>query len=257
MFIFADMRKFVLTLVLTVLPLICSADGAKLYTKRARVEDFTSKTTKVVLAGDALMQTAIREEVSTRWYISPFEFCTPDDYEKHKNSTTFYFLRPVVAGGIIHLCITKGGKTNDENILKRGFDVISIPMATAGQPTSRELLYIGAYVDILQKYMEEAMSSDTKAYGGLPQFNAAAMSKRKTLLECNEADRNFAESTPGYSSGLVIASKENTENAVCYKIVVTCDTHELCYFKSHKLGPKAGREFLKQDIAKINAVSAK
>lgn len=257
MFIFADMRKFVFTIILAVLPVICFADGAKLYTRKARLEDFTSKTIKVVLAGDALMQTALREEVSTRWYLSPFEFCTPKDYEKYKNASTFYFLRPVTSGGIIHLFITKGGKTNDENILKRGFDVISMPMANASQPTARELLYIGAYVDILQKYMEEAITSDTKAYIGLPQLNAAAMSKRKTLLECKEADKNFAESAEGYSSGLVIAPKEDVEGAVCYKIVVTCDTHELCYFKQHKLSAKAGREFLKQDIAKINAVSAK
>lgn len=257
MFIFADMRKFVFIIILAVLPVICFADGAKLYTRRARLEDFTSKTTKVVLAGDALMQTALREEVSTRWYLSPFEFCTPDDYEKHRNTNKFYFLRPVIADGIIHLCITKGGNTDDDNILKRGFDVISMPMANADQPTSRELLYIGAYIDILQKYMEGAMASDTKAYAGLPQLNAAAMSKRKTLLECEEADKNFAESAEGYSSGLVIAPKREGENAVCYKIVVTCDTHELCYFKQHKLGTKSGREFLKQDIAKINALSAK
>ena len=57
---------------------------AKITTRKIRLSDFPTKTTKVVLAGNEILNTALREEVSRRWMASPYEFCTLEEYEANK-----------------------------------------------------------------------------------------------------------------------------------------------------------------------------
>ena len=70
---------------------------AQINTKKVKIGDFTQKTTKVVLNGNPFMDGALKEEVSARWRVSPFEFCTLEEFDKIKTSEDYYFL-PMVKG---------------------------------------------------------------------------------------------------------------------------------------------------------------
>ena len=68
------MKKIILAAVSVLVPVIMSAQ-AQINTKKEKIEDFTEKTTKVVLTGNMFFDQTFMEEVQNRWRISPFEFC--------------------------------------------------------------------------------------------------------------------------------------------------------------------------------------
>lgn len=54
-------------------------------------EIFGAKTTKVVLSDEGIIDAYIRDAVKKEWKISPYEFCSPQEYEKIKEDTTYFF----------------------------------------------------------------------------------------------------------------------------------------------------------------------
>ena len=69
-----------------------AAGQAKIMTKKFRLSDFTDRVTKVVLSGNEMMDSALKMEVSERWTVSPFEFCTAGEFAALKQSDRYYFL---------------------------------------------------------------------------------------------------------------------------------------------------------------------
>ena len=63
--------------------LLCQTAGAqgKVYTRKARLADFPTRTIKVAGGGSPLLDITFREEISTRWRISPYEFCNAEDMQ--------------------------------------------------------------------------------------------------------------------------------------------------------------------------------
>ena len=47
----------------------------KIYTRKMRLADFPTKTTKIVLEGNSFLELTLREEIAVHWRISPFDFC--------------------------------------------------------------------------------------------------------------------------------------------------------------------------------------
>lgn len=90
---------------------------AQITTRREKLKDFTSKTTKVVLTGDEFLDEALKESVASTWTVSPYEFCTNEEFQGIKTNDNFYFLM-VVKGqfrresepGIDLLTLVKGGE---------------------------------------------------------------------------------------------------------------------------------------------------
>ena len=79
-------------LALILLPCLLQGQG-QVYTRKARLEDFSTRTTKIVLSGLPMFDIVLKEEVSSRWRISPYEFCTFKEYERYKNRNLYYFMR--------------------------------------------------------------------------------------------------------------------------------------------------------------------
>ena len=66
----------------------------KVNTRKYILNDFNDKVTQVVLSGNDVMDSGIRQEVVNVWTSSPFEFCTMDRFETIKTSDQYYFLIP-------------------------------------------------------------------------------------------------------------------------------------------------------------------
>ena len=263
---------------------VASAGEGKVFTKKVRLSDFTTKTTKVVMTGNAMLDAAMKDEVASRWQLSPYEFCSVAEYDRLKFKPDYYFLRIVrnvpegVSGGVMFLSLLKGGKEKNPDSLDRMFEVISLPLAPTEFSSGREFLYIGAFLEIIQNYVEDAMEADTKGYAGLASYNARlAHSQRKkvwlsrddigfdftdeqrarylspsfVVADEDEVDRVFRNGTRGALVSIVVAPVSAQNRAWCYKMLISADTHQLYYYSRHRISFTAWKGFQLRDIKAI------
>lgn len=231
--------------------LLCAIDAfsqGKVYTRKARLEDFPIRTTKVVIDGNSFLGIALREEIALRWRISPYEHCTPAEYDKLKTDNNFYFINLVEEDGIAFLTLSKGGKEEDDNQFKRPFEVVRVPFASVGDPSGRELIFMGAFVDILQIFVEDAMLADQVAYSGLKHYNSSNLSFKTIYLDPEKADEQYLNNTPGTLVGICIAPTEISKRSYCYKMLITADSHELYYYKKAKYRGSKDTSFTESEI---------
>lgn len=266
------------------LPVAGQVKQAKIQTRKVKLSDFPTKTTKVVLSGGEMFDNALQEEMARRWLVSPYEFCSLQEYEALKGSSEYYFLIPATTKtkkeaepGIITLTLLKGGKEKDDDPEKVGFDVISIPCAAAESPSGREFVFLPAFIDIIQRFVSDAMTSDRISYGGLGTYSRKLLrdtGKRILISEDDlapnvkqdpswkasgieivdedEADSLFNESADDVMVGYVLAPSDPQKGAVCYKMIISADTHELCYFETHVIKHNAPVGFLPFDMKIIS-----
>lgn len=202
------MKKYLLILMLALLSLSSWSQG-KVYTKKLKLADFPLETTKVVLSGDGIYQAMLQGELSRRWRISAFEFCTADEYEAMKSDTRYYFLRTAADTELAYLILDKGGKPDDKDQLQQGFEVIRIPIYPLDNP-GVDSDRLGAFIDILQQYMTDAQQSDKVAYTGLASYNSA---------------RAIRKADPATLVNLFVGP---------YEMIYSSETHELYRFRKSR-----------------------
>lgn len=259
-------RGFLLTLILVLLP-VCGWGQGKIFTKKARLSDFMTRTTKVVMSGNPILDAALSEEVKTRWRISPFEFCTLSEYESIKNDPSYYFLclqeytpRKETKPGLTFLVLKKGGNPNEKQSLDAAFEVISIPFADTGESTGREYTYIPAFIDIIQRFVENALVSEAAVYMGLNAVTgyplkkagrkiyiteqdlsekvdstkkAKLFGKNVILTDTHTADSVFLSGATDALVSVVMAPTGLSRSATSYQMLISADTHELYYYSTH------------------------
>ena len=215
------MKKYLL--IATLLLCQCLAFGqGNVYTKKARLEDFTARTTRVVLTGQELFDAILKEEISSRWMISPYEFCTVTDYTRDRYTDLYYFIRFTFDADFTYMTLSKGGDPDAENQLKQGFDVVMIPIAPAEMTGGDELLYLPAYIDIMQTYIGKAMESDRVAYRGLKGLGSKVIGPVYT--DPSKAAEAFNKAEKFANVKVEIASSSSNRK---YELIFTTDTHEL------------------------------
>ena len=239
------MKARLLHLFLSVLLLFAAAAAhgqGKIYTRKVRLEDFPTRTTKVVIAGNSFLELALREEIAVHWRISPFEFCDPEEYARLRTSNNFYFLNLAREDGIAYLILTKGGKDGEKESLLKPFEVVRMPIACYDDPSGRELVFMGAFLDIIQTFVEEAMISDKVAYGGLSSANGTKLRGKKVYLDPDAGDAAYLSGEADALLGVTIAPAQIGFDSICYKMLISADTHELYYYSKGKYkGPRDGR----------------
>ena len=283
------MKRIFGTVVL-MLVLACSiaapaAGQAKINTKKLKIADLSTRTTKVVLGAGDFVAGALRDEVSARWRISPYEFCTVEEYNSLKDDSDYYFL--LIASseekkyrGLLTLTLLKGGKPKAEDPQKRPVEVASLPISSAGYPSGREVVFLPALLDILQDYVTKAMRSDGAGYTG---FDIYARQVRRTgikriffskddlvpdmdeafkrryfdedmvIMSESEADKAFQDGTYNTLVSYVVAPFDPQDGSWCYKMLIDAGTHELLYFKHHRISVRKWAGFLPEDIKTIFA----
>lgn len=249
--------KLFVTAVTLMLAAGLSYGQTKVYTKKMLLADFPTKTTKVVITGDSPLGIAIRGEISSRWRVSPFEFCTEEEYEKLKTGNSHYFIRLVSDSGVAFLELTKGGKPDDPDRLKRPVDVVSIPIAGAGGFTGDEVVYMGAFIDMMQVFLEEAASSDKVGYSGLMGSNARRLKGKHVVMLDDEVFEAYQEARPDVLIAYCVTPSETDGKRWCYHMLISADTHELYYFKKIRYKGEGDEVFTASEISfleKRNAI---
>lgn len=260
---------------------------AQINTKKVKLSDFTQKITKVVLSGNDFMDSALKDEVTLRWRISPYEFCTLEEFNSLKTNDDYYFLlttngqfKKESGPTIQFLTIVKGGK-GAENGIGDMLEVVSMPIASAQFPSGREIAFLPAFLDIMQDYTLDSMEKDSNAYGGLGTYAPSVIRSEQFDIVFAKSDLAVSPDNLGKDinsgKGIVVEDdedvdmllQENAENTLvsyvvapfepqpgsfCYKMLIDTQTHELYYFKRHRITKKDGAGFLANDLRRIYSV---
>ena len=271
--------------ILITISLCCIAWGqAQINTKSVKISDFTQKTTKIVLTGNDFFDASLKDEIAAVWHISPYEFCTLEEFKTLKTDERYYFLLTTKGkfknekeAGLQFFTLVKGGKAAEVSIDKM-LEIVSMPFASAEEPTGREHIFLRAFLNIIQNFTLDAMEKDTNAYGGLGYYNMDIFKTSKMgiifakndlseeiteqvkekyfnkdvlVIDENYADSFVTDGQEGILVSYVAVPTDPVPGAYCYKMLIDSGTHRLYYFKKHKISKKLGSGFLLDDIRLI------
>ncbi len=209
----------ILLLLVLLLPQIPAKGQMKIYTRSYMIQDFKSRTTKVVLDGPAELVSALRDEVTSLWTVSPYEFCTPAQYEKQKGTAGTYFLHPVTSKGIICLVLTMGGKE---------IDLVTVPVA--GEHYSGSLQYMAAFISIVQDYVESAIVSERVAYAGISAIRVHRPAGVRVIRDPSEASAAFSSGDESVAVEIVITPDGTSGTRPRYRYRVNAGNYKLYSF---------------------------
>lgn len=277
------MKKFLIIALAFLLPVIAGAQ-AQIDTKKMKIADFTQKTTKVVMTGNLLFDAILKEGVASRWRISPYEFCSLDEFESLKTDSDYYFLIPTkgqfrkeTEPGLMFLTLIKGGKKAEGGIDDM-LEIVSIPIAPAEDSSGREFDMIPAFLNIIQNYTLDSMEKDYTAYVGLSTYskNLKSAEGMKVVFAQNDLNKSVAEKCGSayFNDLLTIGDEdlireilaENKENTLVsyvvaptnpknggfyYKMLIGAKTYELYMFRKQRINLRHGIGFMNYDIEYI------
>ncbi len=257
---------------------------AQITTKKVKIEDFMEKTIKVVTSGNMFFDQALKDEVMNRWRISPFEFCTLEEFETLKTDDSYYFMlvtkdrfKREKEAGLAYISILKGGPAAEKG-LNRMLNVVSIPIMSVKNPSGREFIVLPAILDILQVHITRSMEKDLVAYGGLGNYtmNISSTDDMNILfveedlsdeitedvrniyfkngmmsVDMDTADMAMEEYLPRTIVSFTVAPDEAGKGSYCYKMLIDAKTHNLYYFRKHRITKRFGKGFLLEDINRI------
>lgn len=209
----------ILLLLVLLLPQVSANGQMKIYTRSYMIQDFKSRTTKVVLDGSPELVSTLRDEVTSLWTVSPYEFCTPAQYEKQKATAGTYFLRPVSSKGIVSLVLTMGGKETD---------LVSVPVA--GDNYTGSLQYMPAFISIVQDYIESALVSERVAYAGISAIRTHRPAAVRLIRNPAEASAAFRAGDQSAAVEIFISPDGTTSTRPRYRYRVNAGNYQLYSF---------------------------
>ena len=278
------MKRFLIIIAAAIIPAAMFGQG-QINTKKKHLEDFPEKTMKVVLSGTVFLDNEIESAIKNSWRISPYEFCTTEDYERLKSSSDHYFLVTVTGQfkkeaepGIEMLSLVKGGKGSDKSLDKM-LEVATVPLRAAEYPSGREIIFIPALIDIIQEHVYASMDKDIYGYSGLENYSmniagakgmdmifseddiseTVSGSVRDNIFTDNiiladedEADEAMSQNRENTLVSYTVAPSDPQPGSFCYKLLIDAGTHKLYYFRKHKITKNTGIGFLAEDLYRIS-----
>lgn len=258
-----------------------AAGQAKIFTKKARIADFPIKTVKVVMSGNAILDLALQKEMTERWYLSPYEFCSVDDFNRLESDPNYYFLRFVLRPsdpGLVFLSLMKGGTLETRQTTDTRYELVRLPFAPEGMGSAREYIFLGAFLEILQQYVEDAIAADRLGYLGLWSQNKLLKMSGLTILiadedispegrlraeqtggaitvvETDEADAALLEGADNTLVSFCVSPYEPSLRAHCYDMLIRTDTGELYRFSRHRYTSEGKRGFGAAEINMLHNI---
>lgn len=283
------MKRLMIVIAAVLIPTFAGAQ-AQINTKKVKIEDFTQKVTKIVLTGNIFYDSTLEDEVTSHWRVSPYEFCTFQEFEQLKGNEDYYFLlttkgqfKKESEPGLMFLTLVKGGPLAEKSI-NNMLEIISLPTAAAEDPSGREMLFLPAFLTIIQNHALESMESDITAYAGLHNFSLDLtetkgmrmifaeddlsseidkavrkynFDKDMHITDVDEADRYMSGNSHHAVVSYVAAPTNAKPGSYCYKMLIDNSTYQLYYFKKHRITKNTGPGFLVEDIKRITSFRAK
>lgn len=248
--------------------------------------DIPARITKVVVSGDNSMTDLLfRNAVEENWNISPFEFCSMEEFDRIKTDTSYYFLMRIdkmhrmTSDPVMEfVCFLKGNGKADKSLSSMP-ELIALPLFPEDDGNDRVFTYLPAYMNIIQNYIQKIVdgriyplghgnihlgslnksrknrilfnSSDLAYKAPMQTFERLFRGRAETVTQ-EEIDRAMKDAAAGTLVSLTVAPPSEGKGSWCYKMLISADTYELYYFKRHRITPKKGPGFLKSDLRRIS-----
>ena len=209
----------ILLLLVLLAPSIPAKSQMQIYTRGYLIQDFKSRTTRIVLDGPAELVSSLRDEVTSLWTVSPYEFCTAAQYEKQKGTAGTYFLHPVSSKGIISLVLTMGG---------REIDLVSVPVA--GENSLGSLQYMPVFISLVQDYAESAIGSERVAYAGIQALRTPRPARMRLIRDPQEASEAFRSRDESVALEINVSPDGTTGTRPRYRYRVNAGNYKLYSF---------------------------
>lgn len=279
-----EMRRLLIILAAALVPVFAGAQ-AQINTKKVKIADFPEKTTKVVLTGNMFYDGSLQDEIVARWTASPYEFCTLQEFEQLKGNDDYYFLlttkgqfKKEEEPGLMFLTLVKGGKKAEG--IDDMLEIVSLPIASAEDPSGRETVFFPAFLHIIQNYALESTEKDVSAYVGLSNYSLNLpetkdmtiifsendlsteitddlknlyFNEGMTITDEDEADGYMADNPGKVVVSYVAVPTDASVGSYCYKMLIDNQSHKLYYFRKHRISKKVGAGFLEEDIKRISS----
>ncbi|MCK9628011.1 MAG: hypothetical protein M0R37_05405 [Bacteroidales bacterium] len=252
---------------------------------RNNFRNFGAKTTKVVLSDEGIIDAYIRDAVKKEWKISPYEFCTPQEYEQIKEDTTYFFL--LRTDGIFNdeyqpslefLSLIKGGPEFKKGLFMSA-EMISLPLQAKDDESGEIFPFLPSYLQIMQDYILKVQKnlmislSGGSSLGNLTGINGKTLlfraediafktepdeikwtfRGRAETVDQDAIEKAMIEFSDDVAVGLVISPKEGHKGGYCYKLVIDPAEGRLYFFKKKKVTSSSPAGFSRSDIKKISA----
>lgn len=272
------------SLLVTAASAVSAMGQAQITTKKEKLKDFPTKITKVVMSGNSIQDDAIRGAVKGSWFISPYEFCSMDEFKALMSKDEFYFLVPLqlkykgeTKEGVTMLTLLRGDKG-----VKGMSDMITVaemPMCSADAPFTASA-FMPAVIDIIQSYVGNSLVSGFKGIGRQAQPLSKAGGKEAYVISDDlaadasdfaakdesafsrpklhivspaQADSIMLSASPDAIVAYIVAPEEPEKGSVSYKMLIDARTHELYGFKKGKVSSAKDRGFTRKELLKISS----
>ena len=260
---------------------------AQINTKKVKLGDFPEKTMKVVMTGNPMIDGVLQDEISSGWRISPYEFCTLEDFEAGKTDPEYYFMilskaqfKGEEAPGIEFLTVVKGGKDAEKGI-ENMLEACAFPVRSAQMPSGREIEFLPLIIETIQGYIGKAMTDDRVAYAGLGKYAAglSATADRRVVFAEGDVSRNLPQSVKdkAVAAGIefidddgaddildsgaadcivsyTVAPSDPEFGSYCYKMLFGAGDHRLYYFKRQSVGRDGDCGFIASELNRLAGV---
>jgi hypothetical protein len=276
------MKRLILSIIALSLSVTLLAQGT-VTTRKYRFSDFPDKMTKVVLSGDEILCSALKQEVVSHWTASAFEFCSLEEFERIKTEDRYYFLiltdqqfKGEESPSLQMLSLVKGGAAAAEGLGEMD-EIISLAVAPVQGGNGRELVFLGGFVQAVQDFILAALESEKTAYRKTDWFNdnysrygkmkqvyiprddiapGVTPAQLETMLDedihltdADGADEAYLAAPYNTLVSYVVAPQD--AGSWCYKYLFEAETQQLYFVSRHKLSAKKGAGFLAEDLKKI------
>lgn len=278
------MMKRITTALIGLTLCIAAFGQAQILTRKEKLSDFMTKTIKVVLTDNPIVDQSLKDAVKNTWTISPYEYCSVDDFNNLRNDERFYFMiilrtvTPDGTPGVSSLNILKGtqGAKNINSMLW----VTELAVTPSGAPNGREPALMPAAVAIIQSYIERSLAGrftpignsvkglaaakgkfiivdEEDLVGTLNNADRQALAERIGILPAGEADEIFMDGEADTAVAFIVAPNEPVKGATYWKIVIDSRTYEMYLYKKCRVKNEASVGFTKSDLKKFASVSRK
>lgn len=273
------MKNYILIAICACATFAASAQ-AKLETKRFRISDLCEKTMEIVLTGNPMVDAAYRNKAQDVWHISPYEFCTREQFEQRKKSKEYYFLVMTESfsgkdsyPGINFLSMYKGDPKAGAGV-NGLYKITSVPLCSAGGGDGREATFLPAMLDMVQQQALRILSKEFNI-GDVVRVrsrNVLGSWPGKILIaDCDlafEADESLVVSLRNESVeisdpdtacdsfdkrdeclvGYVVAPKTPEKGSVCFTFLINASTYEVHYMHRRTITPTSPAGFTKAEL---------
>ena len=205
----------------------------------------------------------LRKAIEADWFLSPYEFCSWEDFERIKTDSTYYFL--IRATGqhssenepaMEFWTLLKGSPDATEGISGLP-EVLSLPLQPLQDNSGRIFPFLPAYVRIIQQHITKVIREDRGHFSGLNEYaNGMDNTSGLTLLFSKDdfaspvTEEELNKLFAGHAR-LVLYPSINQRGSYCYKMILRADTYELLFYRKHKINARNGNGFLMEDIRRL------